>query len=73
VHFGEGESELFPLDENMFMPAKSSVKVEPEVFDFVRLRELHIVDMDRWAGLVVKMTWDDLLSLAFILHFLSQR
>jgi hypothetical protein len=47
VQFGEGESELFPVGENMFMPAKSSVKVEPELFDFVSLRELHIVDIHR--------------------------
>jgi hypothetical protein len=33
MHFGEGEAELFPLSENMFVPGKSSVKVEPEIFD----------------------------------------
>jgi hypothetical protein len=42
MHFGEGESELF-------VSGKSSVKVQPEVFD-IFLGELHIVDMDRWAG-----------------------
>jgi hypothetical protein len=50
IHFGEGEPELFPLGENMFMSVKSSVKVEPEIFDFVSLGELHIIGMDRWAG-----------------------
>jgi hypothetical protein len=50
MHFCEDEAELFPLSENMFMPGKSSVEVEAEIFDFVRLGELHIVDMDQWAG-----------------------
>jgi hypothetical protein len=45
--FGEGEAELFPLSENTFMPGKSSVEVEPEIFDVVCLGELHIVDMER--------------------------
>jgi hypothetical protein len=48
VHFGEGEPELFPLGEGMFSPGKSSVKVELEIFDFVRLGELHIIDMVLW-------------------------
>jgi hypothetical protein len=34
----------------MFMPGKSSVEVEPEIFDVFRLGELHIVGMDWWAG-----------------------
>jgi hypothetical protein len=50
MHFGEGEVELFPLDENMFMPCEPSVQVESEVFDVFRLGELHIVEMDRWTG-----------------------
>jgi hypothetical protein len=50
MYFGESESELFPLSKNMFVPGKSSVKVEPEIFDILFLGELHIVDMDRWAG-----------------------
>jgi hypothetical protein len=31
----------------MFMLGKYSVEVEPEIFEVVRLGELHIVDMDR--------------------------
>jgi hypothetical protein len=50
MHFGEGEAELFPHGENMFMPGKSSFEAEPEIFDVFRLGELHIVDMDRLAG-----------------------
>jgi hypothetical protein len=26
---GQGKAELFPLSENVFMPGKSSVEVEP--------------------------------------------
>jgi hypothetical protein len=29
MHFGDGKAELFPLSENVFMPGKSSVEVEP--------------------------------------------
>jgi hypothetical protein len=50
MHFGKGEAKLFPLGENMLMPCEPSVQVEAEVFDVFRLGELHIVEMDRWAG-----------------------
>jgi hypothetical protein len=50
MHFGVGEAELFPLGENMLVPREPSVQVESEVFDVFRLGELHIVEMDRWAG-----------------------
>jgi hypothetical protein len=45
MNFGEGEAELFPLSENMFIPGKSSVEVETEIFEVFRLGKLHIVDM----------------------------
>jgi hypothetical protein len=34
----------------MLAPGKSSVEVEPEIFDFFRLGKLYIINMDRWAG-----------------------
>jgi hypothetical protein len=34
----------------MLVPCEPSVQVESEVFDAFRLGELHIVEMDRWAG-----------------------
>jgi hypothetical protein len=63
MHFGEAE--LFPLGENMFMPGKSSVEVELEIFDVFRLVELHIVDMDRWAGRTSRSE-DDMGRLGFV-------
>jgi hypothetical protein len=42
MHFSEDEAELFPLSENMFMPGKSSVEVEPEIFDVFRLGDSRI-------------------------------
>jgi hypothetical protein len=65
VHFGEGEAELFPLDKNMLVPCEPTVQMKSEVFAVFRLGELHIVEMDRWARRVVKVTWVDLVSLAF--------
>jgi hypothetical protein len=35
IHFGEGKAKLFPFSENVFMPGKSSVEVEPEIFDVI--------------------------------------
>jgi hypothetical protein len=34
-HFCEGKAKLFPFSENVFMPGKSSVQVEPEIFDVI--------------------------------------
>jgi hypothetical protein len=47
VHFGEGDVELFPFCEDMFVPGKSSVEVESEVFDVFFLRKLDIVYVDQ--------------------------
>jgi hypothetical protein len=35
IHFGEGKARLFPFSEDMFMPGKASVEVEPEIFDVI--------------------------------------
>jgi hypothetical protein len=53
MHFCEGQAELFPLGENMFIPGKSSVEVEPEIFDVIGLRKLNIVDRKRCAVLTL--------------------
>jgi hypothetical protein len=50
MHFCEGKAELFPLGENVFMPGQSAVEVEAEIFDFIGLRKLNIIDFNRWAG-----------------------
>jgi hypothetical protein len=50
MHFCEGKAELFPLGENVFMPGYSSVEVEAEIFDFIELRKLNIIDFNRRAG-----------------------
>jgi hypothetical protein len=55
MHFGEGEAELFPLSENVFMPGKSSVLVEPEIFGVIGLRKLNIVNMKRWAERIIEL------------------
>jgi hypothetical protein len=36
--------------ENVFMPGKSSVEVEAEIFDVIGLGKLNIIDMNWWAG-----------------------
>jgi hypothetical protein len=55
----------------VFVPGKFSVKVQPEILDF--LGELHVIYMDGRAGhvslRVVNVTWTDLDPLAFVLHF----
>jgi hypothetical protein len=71
MHFVEGEAELFPLSENVFVPGKSSVKVQTEIFDIIFLGSCTSLI---WTGgqvalRVVKVTFVDLASLAFILHF----
>jgi hypothetical protein len=58
MHFGEGKAELFPLSENVFMPGKSSVEVEPEIFDVIGLGKLNINDMNRWAGRTARSEGD---------------
>jgi hypothetical protein len=50
MHFCKGKAELFPLGENVFMPGYLSVEVEAEIFDFIGLRKLNIIDFSRWAG-----------------------
>jgi hypothetical protein len=50
MHFGEDKAELFSLGENVFMLGKSSVEVEAEILDIIRLGKLNIIDMNRWAG-----------------------
>jgi hypothetical protein len=50
MHFCEGKVELFPLGETVFMPGWSSVELEAEIFDFIGLRKLNIIDFNRWAG-----------------------
>jgi hypothetical protein len=35
IHFGEDETKLFPFSENVFMPGKSSVEMEPKIFDVI--------------------------------------
>jgi hypothetical protein len=56
------------------MSGESPAKVQPEILD-IFLGELHIVYID-WGGHVslreTNVTWVDLDSLAFILHFLNQ-
>jgi hypothetical protein len=32
------------------MPGQSSVEVEAEIFDFIGLRKLNIIDFNWWAG-----------------------
>jgi hypothetical protein len=67
---------MFPFYENVFVPGKSPVKVQPKILD-ISLVELHIAHMDRGGGggggpvslLVLNVTWIDLDPLAFILHF----
>jgi hypothetical protein len=49
IHFGEGNSYLFPFCENVFVSGKSPVKVQPEIL-YTFLGELHAVYMDREAG-----------------------
>jgi hypothetical protein len=46
MHFDECGADMFSLSENIFMPDKSFVVVEPEIFHVFCLRGLHIVDMD---------------------------
>jgi hypothetical protein len=74
MHFGEGKAQLFPLSENVFMPGKSSVEVEPEIFHVIGLGSL--TSLIRTGGQValrvVMVTWVDLVSLTFIPHILSQ-
>jgi hypothetical protein len=74
MNFGKSEAKLFPLGENMLMPCEPSVQVEAEVFtssDWGSCTWL------RWTGgqvarRVVKVTWVDLVSLAFSRQVLSQ-
>jgi hypothetical protein len=47
MHFCDGKAELFPLGEKVFMPGSSSVEVEVEIFDFIGLRKLNIIDFNR--------------------------
>jgi hypothetical protein len=54
----------------MFVPGKSSVEVQSEVFDIFFVRKLDVVYVDRWWW-VVNVTRADLDPLAFILHVLS--
>jgi hypothetical protein len=58
MHFGEGKAKLFPLSENVFMPGKSSVQVEPEMSDIIWLGKLNIVDMNQWAGHIARSKGD---------------
>jgi hypothetical protein len=65
MHFCEGKAELFPLCENVFVPGKSSVEVEVEIFDFIGLRKLNIIDFSRGAGCTPRSE-DDMCRLGFV-------
>jgi hypothetical protein len=65
MHFCEDKAELFPLGENVFMPGKSSVDVEAEIFDFIGLTKLNIIDFNRWAGCTPRIE-GDMCRLGFI-------
>jgi hypothetical protein len=49
VHFGECESKLFPLGENMFMPAKSSVKVDKGIAEAIQVSD-DVMCTDYWTS-----------------------
>jgi hypothetical protein len=38
IHFDEGHSNLFSFCENVSVPGKSPVKVQPEILDIFRYR-----------------------------------
>jgi hypothetical protein len=48
--FCEGKVELLPLGENVLMPGQLSVEVEAEIFDFIGLGKLNIIDFSLWEG-----------------------
>jgi hypothetical protein len=35
IYFGECKAKLFPFSEDVFMPSKASVEVEPEILDVI--------------------------------------
>jgi hypothetical protein len=58
----------------VFVPGKSPAKVQAEILDIFFLGNLYVVYMD-WGHVslpVLNITWTNLDSLAFILHFLNQ-
>jgi hypothetical protein len=57
----------------MFVPGKSPVEVQSEIFDVLFLRELDVVYIDRSAVVfrLVNVTWIDLDPLALVFHILS--